>query len=44
MECQENVSFSTEFKGWGFKKTNECKCDIKNKKRHPKIIYLNYDL
>lgn len=36
--------FLQKCKGWGFKKTNECKCDIKNKKRHPKIIYLNYDL
>lgn len=43
MECQE-CHFLQKCKGWGFKKTNECKCDIKNKKRHPKIIYLNFDL
>lgn len=26
-------NFLQKCKGWGFKKTNECKCDIKNKKK-----------
>lgn len=35
--------FYRNVKDGDLKKINECKCDIKNKKRYFKIIYLNFD-